>query len=40
MRTLAAGSAELLVSGDSEGFVNFFRVPNAPLPPLPAHLKV
>ncbi len=30
MRVLAAGSSELLISGDSEGFVNFFRVPSVP----------
>jgi len=30
VRALAAGRSELLVSGDAEGFVNFFRVPNVP----------
>ncbi|GAX78546.1 hypothetical protein CEUSTIGMA_g5986.t1 [Chlamydomonas eustigma] len=34
VRTLAAGASELLVSGDSDGFLHFFRVPNAP-PPAP-----
>lgn len=30
VRTLAAGVSELLVSGDADGFVNFFQVPDIP----------